>query len=101
MLLPKQLGLNLPQKIAPIQTESLMPPSSILCRKARQLRAGQACGLEEGRRVIEEFTDVKHESEFSLETNFMEEESGDCNADLRDSNSSQAFSEGKTQYVSV
>ncbi|NXY52675.1 DIEXF factor, partial [Callaeas wilsoni] len=36
--------------------------------------------------VIEEFTDVKHESEFSLETNFMEEESGDCNADKRDSN---------------
>ncbi|NXC96136.1 DIEXF factor, partial [Certhia familiaris] len=36
--------------------------------------------------VIEEFTDVKHESEFSLETNFMEEESGDCNADRRDSN---------------
>ncbi|NWW16778.1 DIEXF factor, partial [Falcunculus frontatus] len=35
---------------------------------------------------IEEFTDVKHESEFSLETNFMEEESGDCNADKRDSN---------------
>ena len=44
---------------------------------------------------------MKHESEFSLETNFMEEESGDCNADLRDSNSSQAFSEGKTQYVCV
>ncbi|KAM6128497.1 LOW QUALITY PROTEIN: U3 small nucleolar RNA-associated protein 25 homolog [Pterocles gutturalis] len=43
--------------------------------------------------VIEEFTDVKHESEFSLETNFMEEESGDCNADKRDSNSSQAFPE--------
>ncbi|NXW79014.1 DIEXF factor, partial [Hirundo rustica] len=36
--------------------------------------------------VIEEFTDVKHESEFSLETNFMEEESGDCNADRRESN---------------
>ncbi|NXY24278.1 DIEXF factor, partial [Atrichornis clamosus] len=36
--------------------------------------------------VIEEFTDVKHESEFSLETNFVEEESGDCNADKRDSN---------------
>ncbi|NXE36092.1 DIEXF factor, partial [Ptilorrhoa leucosticta] len=36
--------------------------------------------------VIEEFTDVKHESEFSLETNFMEEESGDCNADKRDGN---------------
>ncbi|NWS89294.1 DIEXF factor, partial [Toxostoma redivivum] len=36
--------------------------------------------------VIEEFTDVKHESEFSLETNFMEEESGDCNADRRDNN---------------
>ncbi|NXO21783.1 DIEXF factor, partial [Cisticola juncidis] len=35
---------------------------------------------------IEEFTDVKHESEFSLETNFMEEESEDCNADRRDSN---------------
>ncbi|KFQ43882.1 Digestive organ expansion factor, partial [Nestor notabilis] len=36
--------------------------------------------------VTEEFTDVKHESEFSLETNFMEEESGDCNADKRDGN---------------
>ncbi|NXE89105.1 DIEXF factor, partial [Menura novaehollandiae] len=36
--------------------------------------------------VIEEFTDVKHESEFSLETNFMEEESGDCNVDKRESN---------------
>ncbi|NXP31179.1 DIEXF factor, partial [Leiothrix lutea] len=36
--------------------------------------------------AIEEFTDVKHESEFSLETNFMEEESGDCNADRQDSN---------------
>ncbi|XP_048155654.1 U3 small nucleolar RNA-associated protein 25 homolog isoform X3 [Corvus hawaiiensis] len=43
--------------------------------------------------VIEEFTDVKHESEFSLETNFMEEESGDCNADKRDSSSSQALPE--------
>lgn len=39
MLLPKKLGLNLSQKIAPIQTESLLPPSSILCCKARQLRA--------------------------------------------------------------
>ncbi|NXS28016.1 DIEXF factor, partial [Pomatostomus ruficeps] len=36
--------------------------------------------------VIGEFTDVKHESEFSLETNFMEEESGDCSANKRDSN---------------
>ncbi|NXC86870.1 DIEXF factor, partial [Cercotrichas coryphoeus] len=36
--------------------------------------------------VIEEFTDVKHESEFSLETNFMEEENGDGNADRKDSN---------------
>ncbi|XP_042645677.1 U3 small nucleolar RNA-associated protein 25 homolog isoform X2 [Tyto alba] len=43
--------------------------------------------------VIEEFTDVKHESEFSLETNFMEEESEDCNADKKGSNSSRAFSE--------
>lgn len=50
MLLPKQLGLNLSQKTAPIQTESLLPPSSILCCKARQLRAGQACGSEEGSR---------------------------------------------------
>lgn len=44
---------------------------------------------------------MKHESEFSLETNFMEEESGDCNADKRDSNCSQVFSEGKTHYVYV
>ncbi|NXA35446.1 DIEXF factor, partial [Eudromia elegans] len=36
--------------------------------------------------ATEEFTDVKHESEFSLETNFMEEENGDCNADERRSN---------------
>ncbi|NXR32457.1 DIEXF factor, partial [Zosterops hypoxanthus] len=36
--------------------------------------------------VMEEFTDVKHESEFSLETNFMEEESGDYNADRKESN---------------
>uniref|UniRef100_A0A8B9NZW0 U3 small nucleolar RNA-associated protein 25 homolog n=2 Tax=Apteryx owenii TaxID=8824 RepID=A0A8B9NZW0_APTOW len=43
--------------------------------------------------VIEEFTDVKHESEFSLETNFMEEESEDCNADERKSSTSQVFSE--------
>ncbi|NXP79248.1 DIEXF factor, partial [Ramphastos sulfuratus] len=47
---------------------------------------------EQSHGVIEEFTDVKHESEFSLETNFMEEESGECNVDKRDSNSSQAFS---------
>ncbi|XP_055582201.1 U3 small nucleolar RNA-associated protein 25 homolog [Falco cherrug] len=53
--------------------------------------AGASCDPSHG--VIGEFTDVKHESEFSLETNFMEEESGDCNADRRDSNSSQAFSE--------
>lgn len=46
--------------------------------------------------VIEEFTDVKHESEFSLETNFMEEESGDGNADKGGGDSSQPFSEGKT-----
>lgn len=51
--------------------------------------------------VIEEFTDVKHESEFSLETNFMEEESGDCNADRRDSSSSQALPEGKKRCVCV
>ncbi|XP_064914426.1 U3 small nucleolar RNA-associated protein 25 homolog isoform X1 [Columba livia] len=53
--------------------------------------ADTSCDTSRG--VIEEFTDVKHESEFSLETNFMEEESGDCSADQRDSNSSQAFSE--------
>lgn len=50
MLLPKQLGLNLPPKIAPIQMESLLPSSSTLCCKARQLRAGRAWGSEEGRR---------------------------------------------------
>ncbi|XP_048794362.1 U3 small nucleolar RNA-associated protein 25 homolog isoform X1 [Lagopus muta] len=64
---------------------------------------GQALGQEQADGVetscdpnhgaIEEFTDVKHEAEFSLETNFMEEESGDCDADKRESNSSQAFSE--------
>lgn len=53
-----------------------------------------SCDLSHG--AIEEFTDVKHESEFSLETNFMEEESGDCDADKKESNSSQAFSQGKT-----
>ncbi|XP_038250881.1 U3 small nucleolar RNA-associated protein 25 homolog isoform X2 [Dermochelys coriacea] len=41
----------------------------------------------------EEFTDVKHESEFSLETNFMVEESGDYNADERESSSSVMVSE--------
>ncbi|NXQ12015.1 DIEXF factor, partial [Peucedramus taeniatus] len=45
--------------------------------------ADTSCDPRNG--VIEEFTDVKHESEFSLETNFVEEESGDCNADRRDS----------------
>lgn len=50
-----------------------------------------SCDLSHG--AIEEFTDVKHESEFSLETNFMEEESGDCDADKKESNSSQAFSQ--------
>ncbi|NXN08071.1 DIEXF factor, partial [Indicator maculatus] len=45
---------------------------------------GTDASCEQSRGVIEEFTDVKHESEFSLETNFMEEESGDCNADKRD-----------------
>ncbi|XP_071595648.1 U3 small nucleolar RNA-associated protein 25 homolog isoform X1 [Heliangelus exortis] len=50
-----------------------------------------ACDPSHG--AIEEFTDVKHESEFSLETNFMEEESGGCNADQRDSSSAPAVSE--------
>lgn len=49
-----------------------------------------SCDLSHG---AIEFTDVKHESEFSLETNFMEEESGDCDADKKESNSSQAFSQ--------
>ncbi|XP_019371949.1 PREDICTED: digestive organ expansion factor homolog isoform X3 [Gavialis gangeticus] len=43
--------------------------------------------------AIEEFTDVKHESEFSLETNFMEEESGDYSTAERESSSSQEVSE--------
>lgn len=51
--------------------------------------------------VMEEFTDVKHESEFSLETNFMEEESGDYNADRKESSSSQALPEGKRLCVCV
>ncbi|NXE47552.1 DIEXF factor, partial [Casuarius casuarius] len=46
--------------------------------------ADASCDPSHG--IIEEFTDAKHESEFSLETNFMEEESGDCNADERKSN---------------
>ncbi|KAG6933542.1 digestive organ expansion factor -like protein (zebrafish), partial [Chelydra serpentina] len=41
----------------------------------------------------EEFTDVKHESEFSLETNFMDEESGDYNSDERERSSSVMVSE--------
>ncbi|XP_041269580.1 digestive organ expansion factor homolog isoform X1 [Onychostruthus taczanowskii] len=53
--------------------------------------ADTSCDPRHG--VIEEFTDVKHESEFSLETNFMEEESGDCNEDRRDTSSSQALPE--------
>ncbi|XP_066172232.1 U3 small nucleolar RNA-associated protein 25 homolog [Sylvia atricapilla] len=65
---------------------------------AEQMRSqGQADGTDTScdprHGVIEEFTDVKHESEFSLETNFMEEESGDCNADKRESSSSQALPE--------
>uniref|UniRef100_A0A8D0GCU9 U3 small nucleolar RNA-associated protein 25 homolog n=1 Tax=Sphenodon punctatus TaxID=8508 RepID=A0A8D0GCU9_SPHPU len=43
--------------------------------------------------AVGEFTDVKHESEFSLETNFMQEESGDHNANERDSSSSREGSE--------
>ncbi|XP_019404973.1 PREDICTED: digestive organ expansion factor homolog isoform X3 [Crocodylus porosus] len=43
--------------------------------------------------AIEEFTDVKHESEFSLETNFMEEESGDYSTAERESSSSREVSE--------
>ncbi|NP_001026222.2 U3 small nucleolar RNA-associated protein 25 homolog [Gallus gallus] len=54
---------------------------------------GVETSCDPNRGAIEEFTDVKHEAEFSLETNFMEEESGDCDADKRESNSSQAFSE--------
>ncbi|NWX85788.1 DIEXF factor, partial [Nothoprocta pentlandii] len=46
--------------------------------------ADVSCDTSHG--VIEEFTDVKHESEFSLENNFMEEESGDHDADERRSN---------------
>lgn len=69
------------------------------------LSQGQADGTDTScdprHGVIEEFTDVKHESEFSLETNFMEEESGDCNADKRDSSSSQALPQGKTLCVCV
>uniref|UniRef100_A0A8C8SDD1 U3 small nucleolar RNA-associated protein 25 homolog n=1 Tax=Pelusios castaneus TaxID=367368 RepID=A0A8C8SDD1_9SAUR len=41
----------------------------------------------------EEFTDVKHESEFSLETNFMDEESGDYCAEESESSSSGMVSE--------
>nr|XP_006122234.1 digestive organ expansion factor homolog [Pelodiscus sinensis] len=41
----------------------------------------------------EEFTDVKLESEFSLETNFLDEETGDYNADEREKNSSVMVSE--------
>ncbi|KAM4902544.1 U3 small nucleolar RNA-associated protein 25 homolog [Sylvia borin] len=63
----------------------------------QMLSQGQADGTDTScdprHGVIEEFTDVKHESEFSLETNFMEEESGDCNADKRESSSSQALPE--------
>ncbi|XP_042302069.1 LOW QUALITY PROTEIN: U3 small nucleolar RNA-associated protein 25 homolog [Sceloporus undulatus] len=38
--------------------------------------------------VVEEFTDVQHEAEFSLETNFIEEESGDARADPKEGHSS-------------
>eukprot|EP00075_Anas_platyrhynchos_P019540 XP_027308793.1 digestive organ expansion factor homolog [Anas platyrhynchos] len=53
--------------------------------------ADASCDLSHG--AIEEFTDVKHESEFSLETNFMEEESGGCDADKKENNTSRAFSQ--------
>uniref|UniRef100_A0A8C3R439 U3 small nucleolar RNA-associated protein 25 homolog n=1 Tax=Cyanoderma ruficeps TaxID=181631 RepID=A0A8C3R439_9PASS len=59
----------------------------------QMLSQGQADGTDPRHGAIEEFTDVKHESEFSLETNFMEEESGDYNADRRESSSSQALPE--------
>ncbi|KAH0622735.1 hypothetical protein JD844_025301, partial [Phrynosoma platyrhinos] len=38
--------------------------------------------------VADEFTDVQHEAEFSLETNFIEEESGDARADPKEGHSS-------------
>nr|XP_028580589.1 digestive organ expansion factor homolog isoform X2 [Podarcis muralis] len=38
--------------------------------------------------ATEEFTDVQHESEFSLETNFIEEECGDPSADGKESSGS-------------
>ncbi|XP_061204318.1 U3 small nucleolar RNA-associated protein 25 homolog isoform X2 [Neopsephotus bourkii] len=60
---------------------------------SQQQTDGIDTSCDPGHGVVEEFTDVKHESEFSLETNFMEEESGDCNADKRDGSSTQAFSE--------
>ncbi|NWI18898.1 DIEXF factor, partial [Crypturellus soui] len=47
---------------------------------------GEDVSCDPNHGVTEEFTDVKHESEFSLETNFIEEESGDCDADERRSN---------------
>uniref|UniRef100_A0A8C6ZGV2 U3 small nucleolar RNA-associated protein 25 homolog n=3 Tax=Nothoprocta perdicaria TaxID=30464 RepID=A0A8C6ZGV2_NOTPE len=69
----------------------------------KEAAAGQTLGEEQAdgadvshdprHGVIEEFTDVKHESEFSLENNFMEEESGDHDADERRSSTTQASSE--------
>ncbi|NWJ06936.1 DIEXF factor, partial [Crypturellus undulatus] len=47
---------------------------------------GEDVSCDPSHGVTEEFTDVKHESEFSLENNFIEEESGDCDADERRSN---------------
>lgn len=48
MLLLEQLGFSLPQKITPIQTEGLLPPSSILCCKTEELRACKTRDLRGG-----------------------------------------------------
>ncbi|XP_078012459.1 U3 small nucleolar RNA-associated protein 25 homolog isoform X2 [Phascolarctos cinereus] len=49
--------------------------------------------LSQQRAAEDEFTDIKHESEFSLETNFLEEEGGDHKALQKDGDSAVKASE--------
>ncbi|KGL83571.1 Digestive organ expansion factor, partial [Tinamus guttatus] len=78
------------------EDENDMPDKKGICLLLYMATAEQTLGEEQcdgedvscdpSHAVTEEFTDVKHESEFSLETNFMEEESGDCDVDEKRSN---------------
>ncbi|XP_010222136.1 PREDICTED: digestive organ expansion factor homolog [Tinamus guttatus] len=80
------------------EDENDMPDKKEITATAEQTLGEEQCDGEDvscdpSHAVTEEFTDVKHESEFSLETNFMEEESGDCDVDEKRSSTLQASSE--------